>query len=98
MIRHIVLMKKQAKATDSEIDSIEMCLAALPGQIDGVTSFEFGVNNRPEGLDHGFDLGFTMDFVVAAARDAYLPHPAHGACAALIETASDDVLVFDFEF
>jgi hypothetical protein len=98
VIRHIVLMKKRATTTPSQVASIEICLAALPGQVDGIASFELGVNNSPERLDYGYDLGFTMDFADVTSRDSYLPHPAHQACAELIGAVADDVLVFDFEF
>ena len=91
-------MKTKLAATSSNLSEIEACLERLRDRIDGITSFDFGSNTSPEGLGRGYDLGFTLDFVDAAARDAYLPHPAHQECVALIGASVENVLVFDYEF
>ncbi|MDE2445926.1 MAG: Dabb family protein, partial [Alphaproteobacteria bacterium] len=45
--------------------------------------------------------GFTVDFVDAAARDTYLPHPAHQKLGAMIVAAAqggvDGITVVDWE-
>lgn len=96
-IRHIVLMKLRRETDQATVDAIDACLADLPREIEGITGYAFGVNGSPEGLGFGFDHGFTMDFANAAARDRYLPHPAHEACGQAIQAATEAVLVFDLE-
>ncbi len=97
MIRHIVLMKPKADLDPAALERARAGLAALPGQIAGIAAFSFGPNNSPEGKTNGFDFGFTIDFVDAAARDDYLPHPAHLAYIPAVIAMASDVLVFDFE-
>ena len=97
MIRHIVLMKQKPDADPALVGAAEAGLATLQAEIPGIVSFAFGVNNSVEGRNEGFDLGFTIDFVDSAARDAYLPHPAHQAYVPSVRAVSSDVLVFDFE-
>ena len=66
-------------------------------KIAGIESVSGGDNNSPEGKTHGFDWGFVMTFVDAAARDAYLPHPEHVALGqTLLRPIADDVLVMDY--
>ena len=49
----------------------------------------------------GFNDGFIMDFADEAARDRYLPHPAHKAAGsrlvAALEGGRDGLIVFDLE-
>ncbi len=42
-------------------------------------------------------MGFVITFADAAARDAYLPHPAHVAVQPLVRAVAAEVLVFDLE-
>ena len=55
----------------------------------------------PEGLGRGFTHAFTCDFEDAAARDAYLAHPAHKAAGQRLVAATREgvagLLVLDFE-
>lgn len=97
MIRHIVLMKLKPDADQIAIDAVGAGLPTLQSEIPGIVSYAFGPNNSTEGRTEGFELGFTIDFEDAAARDAYLPHPAHQAYIPFVRAVSTDVLVFDFE-
>jgi hypothetical protein len=97
MIRHIVLMKLKPEVDPALIEAAGAGLATLQAEIAGIVAYAFGTNNSTEGLTEGFGLGFTIDFVDAAARDAYLPHPAHQAYIPSVRAVSTDVLVFDFE-
>ena len=95
-IRHLVLLRF---ADDTPADTrrdIETAFAALPQQIDGITAFEWGTDVSPEGLAKGFTHAFAVSFADAAARDAYLPHPAHQAFVARLRPCLADVLVFDY--
>lgn len=98
MIRHVVLLKLRDGA---QAPSIFTALKSLQSQIPGIISVTTGVDCSPEGLQRGFTHGFTVDFVDAAARDGYLPHPAHQKVGAMIVAACeggvDGVLVLDWE-
>ena len=101
MIRHCVLFKFRSGVSADERAEIYAGLKALVGQIDGLLSFDFGPNVSPEGLAQGFNDGFIMDFVDEAARDLYLPHPAHRAAGsklvAALEGGRDGLVVFDMK-
>jgi hypothetical protein len=101
MIRHVVLFKFRSGVSADERAEIYAGLNALVGQIEGLLSAEFGPNISPEGLGQGFNDGFIMDFVDAAARDRYLPHPAHQAAGAKLVAALEGgvagLVVFDMK-
>ena len=101
MIRHCVFLRFRADVPQAERDGIEADLRALRPLVDGFLNMSFGPNASPEGLGQGFAHGFTMDFRDAAARDAYLIHPAHQAVGkrvvAALEGGVDGLIVFDLE-
>jgi Stress responsive A/B Barrel Domain len=86
MIRHVVLLKLHNAKNAPQIFA---ALKALQSQIPGIINITTGVDCSPEGLQRGFTHGFTVDFVDAAARDAYLPHPAHQKVGAMIVVACE---------
>jgi hypothetical protein len=98
MIRHVVLIKLRST---EDAPHIFAALKALQSQIPGIIAVTTGADCSPEGLQRGFTHGFTVDFIDAAARDAYLPHPAHQKVGAMIVAACkggiDGVLVLDWE-
>ena len=99
MIQHIVLLKLKPGTTSAQKEALLEGLVALQreGLIPGIESVTGGDNSSPEGKAHGFDWGFVMTFADAAARDAYLPHPAHKAVGKeLLRPIADDVLVLDY--
>jgi hypothetical protein len=101
MIRHCVFFKFRSGVSADERAEIYAGLNALVGQIDGLLSADFGHSVSPEGLEQGFKDGFIMDFVDEAARDRYLPHPAHKAAGAklvaALEGGRDGLIVFDMD-
>ena len=101
MIRHCVLVKFRSDVGDAEKQSIFAALDALRDVVDGIEAAHFGRNVSPEGLGKGFDDGFTIDFRDAAARDAYLVHPAHQEAGARLVAALhggiDGLVVFDLD-
>jgi hypothetical protein len=56
------------------------------------------VNNSPEKLNQGFTHVYQVTFTSAAARDAYLPHPAHKAFGELLGRLGvlESVFVVDY--
>lgn len=101
MIRHIVLVRFKASVDRAERDSIFAQLAALQGKLSGIVAASFGRNVSPENIAQGFNDGFSMDFVDAAARDAYLADADHkaagGRMVAALESGRDGIVVFDLE-
>jgi Stress responsive A/B Barrel Domain len=97
MIRHVVLLKIRDAA---EAPILFAALRTLQTLISGIADVKCGADCSPEGLQRGFTHGFTVDFVDASARDAYVSHPAHQKVGALIVAACeggvDGVLVLDW--
>lgn len=97
-IDHLVLFRWKSDAAADAIGQAIKAVADLPNQISGITAYVGGPQASPEGLGQGFDFAFRMTFVDAAARDAYLPHPAHKAAIAdHISPVLETVLVFDIQ-
>jgi len=100
-IRHIVLCRFRATVDQAERRAIFAALATLRGHLSGITDMSFGPSISPEGLEQGFADGFTIDFVDAAARDAYLVDPGHQAAGqrlvAALEGGRDGLVVVDLD-
>jgi hypothetical protein len=96
VLRHVVLFKFKDDATPEQVKSVEDAFAALPGQINTITGYEWGTNVSPENLAQGFTHCFLVTFKDAAGRDFYLPHPAHKAFGKVLSPYLDKVLVVDF--
>jgi hypothetical protein len=76
-VRHIVIFKYKPGTTPDQIRQVTQAFRDLQKKIPGITAFEDGVNNSPEGKNLGFTHVYQLTFEDAAARDAYLPHPEH---------------------
>lgn len=96
MVRHVVLFKFKDGTPAEALRRIEAEFAALQERIPGIRAFEWGVNASPEKLDQGFTHCFVVTFDDAAARDAYLPHPAHKAFVDVLRPHLDKALVVDY--
>ncbi len=100
MIRHLVLVKFRDDVPSSEIAAILAQLSDLRSVLPGMVSFAGGPNTSPEGLARGYTHAFSCDFEDAAARDAYLDHPAHRAAGDRLVASTRDglegLLVVDF--
>lgn len=96
MIRHLVLLKFSEEATTERRAELAAAFTGLAGQIPQVRSLEWGLNASPEGLDKGFTHCFLVTFDDEAARDAYLPHPAHLAFVGELKPWLADALVVDY--
>ncbi len=98
MIRHVVLCRFRQNA---DVAAVFAAIAGLQHKIPGILAVTCGKDNSPEGLQKGFTHGFTVDFVDAAARDDYLPHPAHQLVGKMVVDALDGGLsgltVLDWE-
>lgn len=97
-VRHVVVFRYKPDASPEKIRQITEAFAALKDQIPGVLTFERGVNNSPEKLNQGYTHVYQLTFTNAAARDAYLIHPAHKAFGALLGSSGvfDGAFVVDY--
>lgn len=95
-LRHVVLFDFQEAATPEQISAVEDAFRALPSQVPEILDFEWGTDVSTENLSDGFTHCFLVTFDDAAARDAYLPHPAHQAFVELIGPVIEKVLVVDY--
>jgi hypothetical protein len=96
-LRHLVLLRFRSTAPAGEIDAAIAQFVGLAKRIPGIRALEHGLDSSPEGLSRGFTHAFLLSFESAAARDAYLPHPAHQALVERIGPLVEDVLVIDYE-
>lgn len=97
-VRHIVVFKYKKDATPDKIAQVTRAFRALRGSIPGITAFEDGVNNSPEGKNLGFTHVYLLTFESVAARDAYLPHPEHKKFGELLGKLGvlEDAFVVDY--
>ena len=97
-VRHIVVFKYKPEATPEQIAQVTRAFRELRGKIPGITAFEDGVNNSPEGKNQGFTHVYLMTFENVAARDAYLPHPEHKKFGETLGSVGifEDAFVVDF--
>lgn len=97
-VRHVVVFRYKPGASPEKIQQVTEALTALKDKIPGILALEHGVNNSPENLNQGFTHVFQVTFTNAAARDAYLPHPAHKAFGTLLGSLGilDAVFVVDY--
>lgn len=95
MLYHIVLFEPRPDSTPAAWDRLREAVLDLPTHIGRIRSVSWGANESPEGLGLGYEHGFVMVFEDEAARNAYLPHPAHMAIIPSIQAISAKTLVFD---
>jgi stress responsive alpha/beta barrel protein len=97
-VRHVVVFKYKPGATEAQIKEVTDAFVALKTKIPNIVSIEHGVNDSPEKRNQGFTHVYQVTFTNAAARDAYLPHPAHKAFGALLGKLGvlEDVFVVDY--
>ncbi len=96
VLRHVVLFKFKEGTTDAEVKKVEDAFSALPSKIPQIMSYEWGLNNSPEGLEKGFTHCFFLTFNSEEDRAVYLPHPDHKAFGQILSPFLDDVLVIDY--
>lgn len=97
MIRHILFFSLKNEATDYAIEKLKNTFLEIPCLIDGVISVEWGINNSPENKNDGYCYCVLMTFRDEAARNAYLPHPAHIKLKNIFTPLLHKILVLDYE-
>lgn len=101
VVKHLVILRFRQDLLAAEIEAIMQAVADLQGVIPGIVDFAWGPYSSPEGLNRGFTHAFVTTFASPAARDAYLPHPAHvqvvDKILPALEGGLDGALAFDFD-
>ena len=92
MVKHIVMWKLKNKA-DSEI--IRDKLHDLLGKIPGLLNIEVGIDFSDN--DAAFHMVLVAELENKEALEAYRIHPDHQAVIPLVQTASIDRAVVDYE-
>ena len=97
-VRHVVVFKYKPGAAADKVQQVTEAFRGLRTRIPGITAFEDGVNNSPEGKNQGFTHVYLLTFESVAARDAYLPHPEHKKFGELLGTLGvlEDAFVVDY--
>lgn len=97
-VRHVVVFKYKKSATPDQIAEVTRAFRDLQAKIPGITAFETGVNNSPEGKNLGFTHVYLLTFDSIASRDAYLPHPEHKKFGELLGKLAilEDAFVVDY--
>ena len=95
-LRHVVLFGFKDDTSEVEIAEIARRFAVLADAVPGITGFEWGADNSPEGKAGGHSHCFVLSFDSEAARDAYLPHPKHTEFVAFASEWIARALVVDY--
>lgn len=103
MVRHMVLIRFRPDIDMAQIAPLFEGFKRMVGKFDGLVAYSGGPYSSPEGINRGYNWGFSMDFRDAAARDRYLPSPEHlevagGLGEKLAGSFEDSVVAFDYEF
>lgn len=96
LLRHVVLFKFKDNADPKGIQSVIDAFKELPGKINFIKDFEWGINNSPENLNQGLTHCFFLTFSSEKERDAYLVHPAHKEFGNILKPYLDKVTVVDY--
>jgi hypothetical protein len=96
LLRHVVLFAFHDSAPPAAVDAIQQAFSRLPDEIDSIVSYEWGINNSPEGINQGFTHCFFLSFASEADRDAYLIDPAHQHFVAGLQPHLAQALVVDY--
>lgn len=101
MIKHVVILEFKPDITKAEIVHVFDLLEGLRTPIPQIKSFKYGKYDSPEGLNHGFEYGFEVEFDNAEDRNIYLYHPTHVAVAQqiipLLARGTDSLMAFDYD-
>ena len=97
-VRHLVVFKFKPGAPERQITQVTEAFRELRSRIPGITGFEDGINNSPEGKNLGFTHVYLLTFDSIASRDAYLPHPEHKKFGELLGKVGvlEDAFVVDY--
>lgn len=100
-VKHAVFMRFRKDISPAQADEVFAAIAELKHQVPGIVDYSGGRGCSIEGLERGHTHAFVTTFESIAARDAYLPHPAHevvkSKILAVLEGGVEGVTVMDWE-
>jgi len=96
VLRHVVMFKFKADASEAQIKSVTDAFALLPKKIDAIKEFEWGTDVSEENASKGFTHCFLVTFADEKGRAEYLPHAAHDEFVKSVKPLVDDVMVIDY--
>ena len=77
MVRHVVLFRWVPEVVPAQVEALAAALAALPGQIPEIRSYQFGPDLGA--ATGNWDYAVTGEFASLDDQAAYRDHPAHVA-------------------
>lgn len=95
MIKHIVMFKFKASASEAKKQEIKSQLDALPGKISQIKSFETGVNISKS--KNAFDLILVSEFDSLKTLEEYRVHEDHQKLIASLKPIKEKTNVVDYE-
>ena len=95
VLRHVVTFQFKEEITPARRDQAIKDFLALKDEIPEIKSFEGGKDISVEGLNKEFTHCFILSFENEAARDIYIPHPAHKKLAEKNKPLMQDLVVVD---
>ena len=95
VLKHVVTFQFKEEVTADRRDQAIKDFLALKDEIPEIKSFEGGEDISVEGLSKGFTHCFILTFENEAARDIYIPHPAHKKLAEKNKPLMQDLVVVD---
>jgi hypothetical protein len=96
-VKHIVLLKFKDGTTEEQIGKFFDDVLDLSESVPGIDDYVSGTNCSLENKNQGMTHGFIMTFSDVAARDAYIVHPEHERFKTMAKDVIENVLIFDFE-
>lgn len=99
MIRHIVLIKFNARIDEAGIAALFSELHEIEGKVPGLLAITSGRSESPEKMERGYMHGFVVDFADWAALQTYQDYPDHQRLGAKLVAhavgGKDGILCFD---
>ena len=99
MYKHIVLWKLKTglslEERNVQLEQASRLLRGLPGQIDGISHYEVGINIADYGASF-FDFSLISVFDSRQAFDAYCTHPEHDKVVSYIASITEQEKIVDY--
>lgn len=96
MLKHVVFFKFKPECKASDIEDLKKSLAALPGKISEIKSYEFGSDVVRS--ERSYDFALVSAFEDLEALKRYQVHPDHVEVLQKVRTLAENILAVDFEF
>jgi len=95
MLKHIVFMKFKAGVDATQVADMGKGIGSLPGKIDEIKGFEFGLDILKS--ERSYDFALIATFTDLDSLKRYQVHPDHIPVIQKVRSLCDSILVVDFE-